>query len=183
MPPGAIGSAQLQRGMPWVGYFQPVEFSGPAGSLISLASAGRFEPPAPRVLAGLLQGQVYRLRVTNISGHEGDEVYPTVEVIDRTFPPAYVAQRFPIPVVLAENDLELALAGKFVTRVIYIEDPRNALPVAQEPGKQEWFDARPGEDPLQVADVLGRPADNVRISGRTPVDTGLRNISVMLQWL
>jgi len=28
MPPGAIGSAQLQRGMPWVGYFQPVEITG-----------------------------------------------------------------------------------------------------------------------------------------------------------
>jgi len=79
--------------------------------------------------------------------------------------------------VLAENDLELALAGKFVTRVIYIEDPRNALPVAQEPGKQEWFDARPGEDPLQVADVLGRPVAIVRIGGRTLTIRGSRACS------
>jgi hypothetical protein len=171
MPPGAIGTAQLQRGLPWVGHFQAVEFRGPAGTLIALPSSGRFEPPAPRVTAGLLIGQVYRLRVTNIPRHEGEEVFPTIEVIDRTFPPPNMAHRFPIPIVLGESDLELALTGKFVTRVIYIEDPRNAVPMAQAPGQQEWFDARPGDDPLRVADALGRPVAILRLGGRTPYDT------------
>jgi hypothetical protein len=169
MPPGAIGTAQLQRGGPWF-CIQGVRITGPAGTLIALPSAGRFEPQAPRVTAGLLVGQVYRLRVTNIPGHEGEEVYPTIEVIDRTFPPPNMAHRFPIPVVMGQDDLDQALAGRFVTRVIYLEDPRNALPVAQEPGKQDWFDARPGEDPLRVADALGRPVAILRIGGRTPDD-------------
>jgi hypothetical protein len=151
--------------------FQGVEVNGPPGTLVSMASAGQFEPPAPRVTAGLLLGQVYRLRITNIPGHEGEEVYPTVEVIDGTCPPPHMAHRFPIPVILGQDDLEQALGGKFVTRVIYIEDPRTALPIAQTPGQQAWFDARPGDDPLRVADSLGRPVAIVRIGGRTPDDT------------
>ena len=42
--------------------------------------------PAPRRV-GLLIGAVYRLRVTNIPRAEGMEVFPTIEVIDRTFAP------------------------------------------------------------------------------------------------
>ncbi len=165
-----MGLRRSSGAAPWVFHFQGVQVTGPQGTLISLPSAGRFEPPAPRVTAGLLQGQVYRLRVTNIPGHEGEEVYPTVEVIDRTFPPPHMAHRFPIPVVMTQDDLEKALAGRFVTRVIYIEDPRNAVPVAQEPGKPDWFDARPGEDPLRLADALGKPVAILRIGGRTPDD-------------
>jgi hypothetical protein len=138
--------------------------------MIALPSAGRFEPPAPSVHAGLLQGQVYRLRVTNIPNHEGEELYPTIEVIDRTWPPPHMAHRFPIPVVLSNDDLEQALIGRFVTRVIYVEDPRDALPVAQVPGVPDGFDVRPGDDPLRVADGLGRPVAILRIGGRTPED-------------
>ena len=67
MPPGAIGSRQLQRGGPLPGFFQPVEIKAPAGVLISLAVANQFDPApeAPRRV-GLLIGSVYRLRVTNI---------------------------------------------------------------------------------------------------------------------
>jgi hypothetical protein len=81
-----------------------------------------------------------------------------------------MAHRFPIPVVMSQDDLEQALAGRFVTRVIYLEDPRNALPVAQAPGTQDSFDAQPGDDPLRVADALGRPVAILRIGGRTPDD-------------
>ena len=81
MPPGAIGSRQLQRGGPLPGYFQPVEIKAPAGALVSLAVDNEFDQsrPAPRK-AGMLIGAVYRLRVTNIRLAEGAEVFPTIEV-------------------------------------------------------------------------------------------------------
>lgn len=170
MPPGAIGSRQLLRGGPLVGYYQPVEFTAPSGARISLAVNGQFESPARIKSAGLLIGQVYRLRVTNIPFHEGEEVYPTLEVIDRTYPPAHMAHRFPILVEISHLDLDLALQEKFVTRVIYLEDPRNALPTVHNPREQDWFDTRPGEDPLQVADTLGRPMAILRMGGRIPKD-------------
>lgn len=168
MPPGAIGQGQLQRGGPLPGFFQPVEIKAPPGALVSLAEGGGFEASqaAPR-RAGLLIGSVYRLRVTNIPRAEGLEVFPTIEVIDRLYAPLGQEIRFAIPVELTQEDLEIALGGRFVTRVIYLEDPHRALPVASD-GGQMWFDVGPSRDPLAVADGLGRPVAILRMGGRLP---------------
>jgi hypothetical protein len=169
MPPGAIGSRQLQRGGPLPGYFQPVEIKVPTGALISLAAESQFDHPQPGSRkAGMLIGAVYRMRVTNIRMAEGAEVFPTVEVIDRIYPPLGQERRFPIPIDITEDDLKLAIDGKFVTRVIYLEDPRNALPAREVDKSQRWFEAQPGQDPLAVADGLGRPVAILRLGGRLP---------------
>src|SRR5439155_9093891 len=42
LPPGVIGQRQLQRGGPLPGYFQPVEVTAPAGTLVSVVSDGAF---------------------------------------------------------------------------------------------------------------------------------------------
>jgi hypothetical protein len=169
MPPGAIGSRQLQRGGPLPGFFQPVEIKAPQGALVSLAVCGDFETPlpAPRK-AGLLIGAVYRLRVINIHLAEGLEVFPTIEVVDRLYTPADQQGRFAIPVDITEEDLKLASSGKFVTRVIYLEDPRQALPARDNLPAQNWFEATPGQDPLAVADGLGRPVAILRLGARLP---------------
>lgn len=172
MPPGAIGSRQLQRGGPLPGFFQPVEIKAPPGALISLASAGRFDQPQQAPLrVGFLIGQVYRLRVMNIPVRRGLEVFPTIEIIDRLYAPRGQQHRFAIPVELTEQDLKLALDGKFVTRVIYLEDPNTALPVRDDPKAQNWFEVGPRRDPLAVADALGRPVAILRMGARLPDHT------------
>jgi hypothetical protein len=171
MPPGAIGSLQLARGGPLPGFLQPVEIKAPYGALISLAVAGQFDKPEPApARLGLLIAPVYRIRVTGIPRHPGEEVFPTVEIIDRLYTPKGQERRFAIPIELTQEDLEMALEGKFVTRVIYLEDPQRALPVRSEPDAQNWFEAGPGRDPLAVADQLGRPVAIVRLGGRMPVN-------------
>ena len=169
MPPGAIGGLQLSRGGPLPGYFQPVEIMAPEGAMVSLAAGADFLRPAPTpVGAGMLIGAVYRLKVTNIPGREGLEVYPTIEVIDRLYPPIGHELRFPIPVQITQEEIEMALSGRFVTRVIYLEDPNNPLPVAQQPDEQTCFEIAPGDDPLDVADRLGRPMAILRLGARLP---------------
>lgn len=173
MPPGAIGSQQLARGGPLPGYFQPVEIVAPSGALISTAGEADFdEPQNGPIELGMLIGAVYRLRVTNIPNQEALEVYPTIEVIDRLYPPVGMEGRFPITIQLAQQDLEMALAGKFVTRVVYLEDPESAMPLAESPLDQPFFEIPKGEDPLEVADRLGRPMAIVRLGGRLPEATG-----------
>jgi len=169
MPPGAIGRSQLQRGGPLPGYFQPVQITAPAGATVSLAVGGTFEPPrpAPRTV-GLLIGQVYRFKVTHIPQQAGREVFPSVEVIDRLYPPPGKEYLFPIPVQLTEAELNIALSGKLVTRVIFLENPRSALPVRETEGFQNWFEAAKGDDPLQIADLLGRPVAILRLGARVP---------------
>lgn len=171
LSPGAIGRRQLQRGGPLRGYFQPVRVTVPKGTKVALAAEGKFERPtdAERTI-GMLLAPVYRLRVTNIPLQEGREVYPTIEVIDRIYPPAGQKWRFPIPIELTKEELTLALEGKFITRVIYLEPPAGAVPIATDGKRQEWFEIDPHENPLEVADRLGRPVAILRMGGRTPAD-------------
>ena len=176
MPPGAIGRRQLQRGGPLPGFFQPIEVRGPEGSEIAFAVNGQFEKPRPGARhASLLVGSVYRLRVIKIPAIQelirGMEVFPTIEVIDRLYPPPNQAYRFPIPIDLTQEDLRQALLGNFVTRVIALEDPQAALP-AREHDKINWFETPPGEDPLMVAELLGRPVAILRIGARVPAQEG-----------
>ncbi|MEX2173530.1 MAG: hypothetical protein WD872_04155 [Pirellulaceae bacterium] len=169
LPPGAIGQQQLQRGGPLPGYFQPVEISAPQGTLVSLAAEGGFTQAAEaKALAGMLIGQVYRLKVSNIEFHEGAEVFPTIEVIDRLYPPPGQAARFPIPVVLTQEELVMALRGSYVLRVIYVEEPKTALPIRDQPGDQRYFEVGPGVDAMETADRLGRPVAILRMGSRVP---------------
>lgn len=170
-PPGAVGAARLQRIGAVAGYFQPVVFRGPGSTSFSLAIDGVFQPPnAPDkpLHAGLLVGGVYRFRITSIPGFEGEELFPTLEVIDRTYPPHHLAVRHPIPIELDVDDLRDALAGQLVTRVIYLEDRATALPIEKRPELPMTLDIPAYQDPLAVADSLGRPVAILRIGSVLP---------------
>ena len=173
MPPGAIGSVQLARGGPLPGYFQPVLIKGPPGVVVSMAENGAFTPPetAP-VRVGMLIGQVYRFRVMNIPLNPGAEIFPTIEVIDRLYAPVGLEYRYPIVVELSHDDIMTALAGKFLTKVIYLEDPEMAVPTGHPQGEQPSFDVAPGESPLEVADGVGRPVAILRMGAIQPVQAG-----------
>ena len=181
-PSGAIGSRQLQRGGPLLGLgcsgngqvphggaFASVEIRAPKGVTISMAVEGCFEQPqAAPSRVGMLVGPVYRFRVMNLPLSPGIEVFPTIEIVDRLYPPPGLELRFPIPVELTAEELQMAADGKFVTRVIYVEDPHAAVPMADDEKHQSWFDVGPGKSPLRVARNLGRPVAVLRLGGRLP---------------
>lgn len=168
-PPGHVGRSALARGGPLLGYFQPVQVILPEGAAVSLAADGAFTDPTPAPLkVGLLIGQVYRLRISEIPGYPGEEVFPTIELVDRLYPPQGLRWKFPIPIEITQADLDAALSGRFVTRVVYLEDPENALPVQGDVQHPSWWDAGPRENPLELADRLGRPMAILRLGGRVP---------------
>ncbi|MCA9177747.1 MAG: hypothetical protein KDB14_24945 [Planctomycetales bacterium] len=172
--PGTIGYQQHLRVPNAAGYFQPVELRGPEGCLVSLAGDGGFLPDHQRKFkAGLLMGPVYRFRIGNIPLLEGYEVFPTIEVINRLHPPPGMAAKFPIPVEVTREELEMAINGRLVTRVIYLEDPNAATPAPQ--GKEQpYFDIDRRLDPLQMADRMGRPMAILRMGSRVPLDDELQ---------
>jgi uncharacterized repeat protein (TIGR01451 family) len=151
-----------------------VRIRAPQGARIALAMEGSALQWYPdELLAGAAIGAVYRFSVTDIPNLPNVEIFPTVELIDRLYPPPGLALRYPIPIELTLEELELAAAGAFVTRVIYIEDPHQALPVNQNrDADQPWFEAASGDDPLVAADRFGRPVAILRIGGRVPSATG-----------
>lgn len=138
------------------------------GASISLAAGRAFDKPqaSPRRVA-LEVGAVYRLAVVNIPLQEGRDVYPTIEIIDRLYPPCGQEARFPIPIELTAEELRLAYEGHFVERIIYVEDASKPLP-GSFAGHQPWFDVGQTEDALATADALGRPVAILRMGGRVP---------------
>ncbi|EMI17026.1 putative secreted protein [Rhodopirellula maiorica SM1] len=169
MPAGVIGQARLAGRGPVQNYFQPVAFSGPDGVGFSMPQGSElFGTEDPSLQVGLLIGGVYRFRITGIPDAEGAELYPTVELIDRIYPPPGLATTYPIPINLDRDDLEAALEGRLVTRVIYLEDPTTAFPLAETPQTSRAIELSEHQDALEVADRMGRPVAIVRIGSVAP---------------
>jgi hypothetical protein len=112
------------------------------------------------------QGGIYRMKLTNIQGREGVELYPTVEVANgnpRTA--AYLAHNA-IPVQFTTDDFEQVLSGNFVTKVIYLPDPEfqgDAL-VGVDVLVSNRLD--PGLDPIVEADRRGSILAIVRLGNK-----------------
>ena len=170
-PPGQVARAQIAGGRPGVGTFTAISIIGPQGLQVGLAADGQFLAPIPTpVTTGMLVGAVYRFRVTHIPDRPGEELYPSLEIIDRVYPEAGREHRSPIPVVLTDEDLRLALQGAMITRVIYLEDARYAQPIATGPDEQYTIDVGINDNALRAADQLGRPLAILRIGSRVPSD-------------
>ena len=167
--PGFIGQQQQRGDLRRIGYVQPVEIMLPDGAKVAMAEGGAFTAPQPAPLkVGLQLARVYRFQVSHIHLREGAEIFPTIEVIDRLHPPEGAKWRFPVPVQITRDEIDLALAGKFVTRVIYVENPTTALAHHVDRRTQPYFELRPDADPVRVADQLGRPIAILRIGSRLP---------------
>lgn len=178
MVPGAIGSIQLQRKPQLRGAWQAVEVRGPKGVQFNFAEAGQFAPDMPNpARVGLLVGAVYRLRLTGIEGDPDLELFPTIEVIDKTCPPAEREHRFPIPIEIDENDIADAARGELVMRVIYLEDSEVAEPIDTSSKPQRVLDISPTQNALRTADQLGRPVAILRMGSRVP------NVTQGQDWL
>jgi hypothetical protein len=112
------------------------------------------------------QGAIYRLKLTNIAGREGVELYPTLE-IGPTTPrtEAYLAHNA-IPVQFTEEDFDQVLTGNFVTKVIYLPDPEfQELALA---GVETLVSTRldPGIDPITEADRRGAILAVIRLGNK-----------------
>jgi hypothetical protein len=116
------------------------------------------------------QGGIYRLKLTNIAGREGVELYPTLEVANMTRRTAAYLNHAAIPVQFTDEDFDQVMAGNFVTKVIYVPDPEfQELALA---GIDTLVSTRldPGVDPVTEADRRGSILAIVRIGNK---DLGL----------
>jgi hypothetical protein len=109
------------------------------------------------------QGYIYRLKLSSIPGREGLNLYPTIEVAPSTpVTDAYLTHN-PIPIQFTDEDLDQVSAGNFVTKVIYLPDPKyQELAIA---GVETLVSTRlePGVDPVAEADRRGTILAIVRL--------------------
>lgn len=178
MTPGQVArwSALSGRSVsPRERYFQPIEVrltnTGPdGGGRVTWYAMGRGSQMAASSrtphAAGLLVGATYRVRISDMPEFPGVQVYPTIEVIDRLHPPLGRRYEFPVPVELTGEDIRLALQGKLVTRVVFLEEPR--LSAGNEQTRPMMVrDLDPRANALAEADRNGRPMVILRLGSRT----------------
>jgi hypothetical protein len=155
---------------PCVAMSSQVAFVGPEGMQVrwDVGAVGMFDSE-PVVCPGrhnFPQGAIYRLKMANIPGRPGVELYPTLEVgpaLPRT--EAFLAHNA-IPVQFTEEDLDQVLTGNFVTKVIYLPDPEfQELALA---GVETLVSTRldPGVDPVVEADRRGAILAIVRLGNK-----------------
>jgi len=166
--PGVMTISDMGPTMPQMS--SQIAFVGPEGAMVvwSAYGAGQFdsEPLVAPARSNFPQGALYRLKLTNLPGRPGVELYPTIEVapvVPRT--EAYLAHNS-IPVQFTEEDLDQVLSGNFVTKVIFLPDPDfQELAVA---GVQELVSTRldPGQDPIVEADRQGAIMAIIRLGNK-----------------
>lgn len=147
-----------------------INFIGPEGMQVSwdVSAPGMFDSE-PLICPGRYnfpQGAIYRLKLTNIPGRPGVELYPTLEVapaMPRT--EAFIAHNA-IPIQFTDEDFDQVLSGNFVTKVVYLPDPNyQELAVA---GAETLVSTRldPGVDPIVEADRRGSILAIIRLGNR-----------------
>jgi hypothetical protein len=102
------------------------------------------------------QGYIYRLKLTNIPNRPTVSLYPTIEVAPSTpATDAYLTHN-PIPIQFTAEDFDQVVdGGNFVTKVIYLPDPKyQELAIANV---ETLVSTRlePGVDPIREADKRG----------------------------
>lgn len=164
------GVMMYEQGMAVQSVASQVAFVGPDGMLVSwdVSMPGQFDSEG-LVCPGrynFQQGAIYRLKLTNVPGRPGVELYPTLEVgpaMPRT--QAFLSHNA-MPVQITEEDFDQVLSGNFVTKVIYLPDPEyQELALA---GVETLVSTRldPGVDPIVEADRRGSIMGILRIGNK-----------------
>lgn len=149
-------------------FTQPIEVRGPEGLELAVETAtGWSSPQRLPVRIGLAPGRAYRLRLSAIPGRPGDELYPSLRVLAPLAAPAGQRWRFPIELVIDQDDLDEASSGSHVRRAVYVSHEPEAADVLAS----RWFDVRPGDDCLDVAATLGAPIAELTLGNRMPLPT------------
>jgi len=190
-PPGAVAAVGSRAG--------GTAEAGPAGGVLPtpapLVAARFLTPKDVRVTAypgsplarmfdtpvtlALRPGYVYRFELTNLPYNPGRALYPEVEVRGSLVPrPGMNYLDYPIPLAFGPADIERALSGAVITKVIYLEDPQKAIPVEV---KSDYPVETPEDNEaqaLKAARENGRVMAIVRLGDRKPSARELEAVAI-----
>jgi len=112
------------------------------------------------------QGNIYRLKLSNIPGHPGKELFPTLEIA----PTAARTQAFlahsSVPVEFTDNDFDQVFSGNFVTKVVYLPNPEFQGIAMSGVGTLVNTQLQPGVDPIVEASKRGSILAVIRMGNK-----------------
>jgi len=145
-PDGALSSSRTQ-----------VKFSGPVNAKVGwyvqgpdgkpVLSPGQITMPGRFNFA---QAAIYRLKISDLQGRPGVELYPTIEVVPSNAKTDAFLSHNVVPVEFSDEDLGQIREGNYITKVIYLPD---AQYMSLAGGAEELSSTRlePGVDPIAEA--------------------------------
>lgn len=146
--------------------FQPVRVDLPSKGRVTWFLGSRDEAKETAQVR-LAVSQSYRLRLSDMPEFPGIELFPSIELIDRLHPPSGQSDAFPLPIAFNYEEIEAAVSGRMVTKVIYLEQPQLALPFELTSDTSvRTVNAR--LNLIEEADKAGRPIALIRVGGRLP---------------
>src|SRR5439155_25811532 len=139
-----------------------IRFARPSGMRVAWLTQGPDGKPmySPPVVESpgrynFLQASIYRLKLSNIEGRPGMEVYPTLEVVPSNPKTEAFLAHSAVPLEFTPEDFQEVADGKYLVKVIYLPDPQFQELAAA--GIEEIVSTRlePGADPLLEAQRRG----------------------------
>src|SRR5205807_8703764 len=119
----------------------------------SLEVPGRYNFP---------QANIYRLKLSNIPGRPGLELYPTLEVVPANGKTATFLAHSSVPLSFTQEDFDQVSSGNYLVKVVYLPNPNfQDLPLT---GPNEIVSSRlePGADPM----ANPHPPDRIQLAIR-----------------
>jgi len=164
-PPGAVAAVGALTGpgsSPFPVQRTEVRFVGPPGMKIAwygptADGKGSFGPQYLEAPAryNFLQASIYRLKLSDIPGRPGMELYPTLEVVPAKAKTCTFLSHSAVPIAFTEEDFEQVAAGNFVVKVIYLPDPQFQDLASTGLGEVVSSRLEPGVDPIIEAKRRG----------------------------
>jgi len=156
--------------MPTAEQTSQIYFVGPEGMVVTwdVGAPGQFdsEPLVCPQRYNFPQGAIYRVKLTNIDGLPGVELYPTLEVGPSTPRTEAFLAHNAIPVQFSREDFDQILSGNFVTKVIYLPDPEFQELALAGVGTLVSTRLDPGVDPIEEADRRGAILAILRVGNK-----------------
>lgn len=134
-----------------------VKFSGPVNAKVGWYVQGpEGKPvlsPAQLTMPGrynFSQAAIYSLKISDIQGRPGVELYPTIEVVPSNAKTDAYLSHNAVPVEFTDEDLGQIREGNYITKVIYLPDAQYQSLAG---GAEELSSTRlePGVDPIAEA--------------------------------
>src|SRR5262249_15819918 len=99
----------------------------------------------------------YRMQLSGLGDRHTASLYPTVEVRGSLcLSPNLNVASFPAPVELTQADIDSALAGNLISKVVFLENPDLAHPIATLPAQALESERPPSWDLVREARGRGR---------------------------
>lgn len=176
-PPGAVaavGADTMIRPTPAMNMPPPAplvaaKFLVPEGARITAFPGSNMARvyKAPTVV-GLRPGYDFRFEMS-LPNNPGKYLYPHVQIRGVLVPrPGMKYMDYPIPLLFTQADIDRALNGVLITKVIYLEDPDKALPIALQPNTPMEIPDGTEQEANKQATELGRLMAIVRLGDRKP---------------